>query len=197
MGEFDSSRPPFIFPGDRRAAWTGAFLFSPCRKLPSPLPPNALPCCTLRGRPIARGLSIKGLDVGSYSCLCSRANILLFFTRDARFRFSIDDLLAGDGEASRSVRGFRFSALDLVGDAGSRFCQYRRGELEAIGDGSKGEESPLKRFLFIVVSRGVILRSRCSHLGVLIVAWRIPSSLHRPQFSKRPLSWNARFVGRR
>ena len=72
--------------------------------------------------------------------------MLLFFTRDARFKFSIDDLLAKDGEPSRSLRGFRFSALDLVGDAGSRLCQYRRGEFEAIGDESKGDESPPKRF---------------------------------------------------
>ncbi len=72
--------------------------------------------------------------------------MLLFLTRDARFRFSIDDLFAGDGELSRSLKGFRFSALDLVVDAGSRFCQYRRGELEATGDESKGDESPLKKF---------------------------------------------------
>ena len=80
--------------------------------------------------------------------------MLLFLTRDARFRFSIDDLLAGDGEPSRSIRGFRFSALDLVGDdAGSRFCQYRRGEFEATGDGSKGDESPPNRFFLFSSQR--------------------------------------------
>lgn len=67
--------------------------------------------------------------------------MLLFLTRDARFRFSIDDRFAGDGEVSRSPIGFLFS-LNRVGDAGSRFCQYWRGEFEANGDESKGEESP-------------------------------------------------------
>lgn len=122
--------------------------------------------------------------------------MLLFFTRDARFKFSIDDRLAGDGEPSRSPRGFRFSALALFGDAVSRVCQYRRGELEATGDGSKGDESPLKKFFLIGVSASVILTQPCSHLGVLIEAWRVPPSLHRPQFGERPLSWwSAHFVG--
>jgi len=68
--------------------------------------------------------------------------MLLFLTRDARFRFSIDDRFAGDGEVSRSPKGFLFSELNLVGDAGSLFCQYRRGELEATGEESNGDESP-------------------------------------------------------
>jgi len=55
----------------------------------------------------------------------------------------MDDRLAGDGEVSRSAIGLRFSAFDLVGDAGSRFCQYSRGEFDAKGEEPKGEESPL------------------------------------------------------
>ena len=73
--------------------------------------------------------------------------MLLFLTRDARFRFSIDERLDGAGDSSR---GSLFSALLRVGDTESRFCQYARGELEpkddrlnleAKGDVSKGEES--------------------------------------------------------
>ena len=198
MGEVGSSGIPFVLKGDRSGPLTGILLLSPWRKLPSPLPPYALPCCTLSGLPVASGLSIIGLDVGSYSCLCSRANILLFFTREARLRFSIDDRFAGDGEPSRSLRGFRFSALDLVGDAGSRFCQYRRGELEATGDESKGDESPLKKFFFTEFSGSVILIWQSSHLNVLIEAWRVASPFHRPQLSERPLCrWSTRLIGRR
>ena len=40
-----------------------------------------------------------------------------------------------------------------------------------------------------------MLTRECAYLGVLIEAWRVPSSLHRPQLSERPLSrWSARFV---
>lgn len=69
--------------------------------------------------------------------------MLLFLTRDARLRFSIDDRLAGDGELSRCSNGFLFSELKRLGEAGSRLCQYRRGEVETNGDESNGEESPL------------------------------------------------------
>ena len=91
---------------------------------------------------MANGRSIIGLDAGSYSSLCSRANMLLFFTREARLRFSIDDRFLGDGDLSWSPRGFLFSAFDLFGEPGSRFCQYRRGEFVAKGDDSRGEEFP-------------------------------------------------------
>lgn len=67
---------------------------------------------------------------------------MLFFTRDAFLRFSIDDLFVGDGELSRRLFGLRFSLPNRLGDAGSRLCQYRRGELEAKGDESKGDDSP-------------------------------------------------------
>jgi hypothetical protein len=60
-----------------------------------PDPPNALPFNGL-----ARGLSITGTDAGSYSCFCSRANILLFLTREARWSLSIEDRRVGDGEES-------------------------------------------------------------------------------------------------
>ena len=66
--------------------------------------------------------------------------MLLFFTREARFRFSIEDRFEGEGESSRGSPAFRFSGLKRVGEAGSRFCQYKRGEFEASGEESKGEE---------------------------------------------------------
>lgn len=66
--------------------------------------------------------------------------MLLFLTRDARFKFSIDDrFAAGDGEESRFSNGFRFSMLRRPGE---RFCQYDRGELGAKGEDSNGDESP-------------------------------------------------------
>ena len=74
----------------------------------------------LKARPAAKGLSTKGADAGSYSCFCSRANMLLFLTREARFKFSIEERLAGEGEPSR---GSRFSPFCRVGEVESRFCQ--------------------------------------------------------------------------
>lgn len=68
--------------------------------------------------------------------------MLLFLTRDARLRFSIEERLAGDGEVSL---GSRFSALNFVGDAGSLLCQNPLGEFEANGEvlnlSAKGEVS--------------------------------------------------------
>ena len=73
--------------------------------------------------------------------------MLLFLTREARFKFSIEERLVGEGDASR---GSRFSPFCRIGEVESRFCQYARVELEengdvlnlfAKGDESKGEES--------------------------------------------------------
>ena len=68
---------------------------------------------------------------------------MLFLTREARLRFSMEDLFDGDGDDSRCSNGLRFSALKRFGDAESRFCQHRRGEFDANGEDSKGEESLL------------------------------------------------------
>lgn len=75
--------------------------------------------------------------------------MLLFFTRDTRFKFSIEDRLVGDGDVLRSAKGLLFSALNLDGDAGSLLCQYSRGEFELKGEESNGEESPVN-MLFLV-----------------------------------------------
>lgn len=72
--------------------------------------------------------------------------MLLFFTRDARFKFSIEDRLAGVGEWEWSSYGLRFSVLDRVGEHGSRLCQYNRGELVVYGDESNGEDSSWNTF---------------------------------------------------
>lgn len=75
--------------------------------------------------------------------------MVLFFTLDARIRFSIEERLLGTGDSSR---GLWFSVLMRVGDTGSRFCQYVsvRGEfvangdvlnLDAKGEVSRGEDS--------------------------------------------------------
>ena len=72
---------------------------------------------------MANGLSMFGVDKGSYSCLCSRANILLFLTREARLRFSIDERFLADGDPSRSFVGLLFSVLNRLGEPGSRLCQ--------------------------------------------------------------------------
>jgi hypothetical protein len=73
-----------------------------------------------------------GSRVGSYSCFCSRARILLFLTRDAFCRRSIEDLLVGDGDPVRPIR--EFSVL--------RVCQNIRGEaVFSSGDDWNGDES--------------------------------------------------------
>ncbi len=83
--------------------------------------------------------------------------MLLFFTLEARFRFSIEERLAGDGEPSRWPTGALFSEFNRVGDPVSRLCQYSRGEFDAKGDGSKGDESPLKADILVAVSPKVLL----------------------------------------
>ena len=52
----------------------------------------------------------------------------------------MEDRFDGAGEPSRWPPGLRFSAPKRDGEAGSRLCQYSRGEFEAIGEESKGEE---------------------------------------------------------
>lgn len=108
----------------------------------SPSEPDALyafPCTFDKGR------SITGTAVGSYSCFCSRANMLLFLTRDAFCSLSIEDLLVGDGDDSLPNM---FSELNRPGVAGSRPCQNRCGDAvltEVLkGDDWNGEESMLR-----------------------------------------------------
>ncbi len=71
-------------------------------------------------------------------------------------RFSIEDRLAGDGELSRWSIGALFSELNRVGDPGSRLCQYCRGEFDANGEESNGDESPLKAGFLIAVSHPIL-----------------------------------------
>lgn len=59
-------------------------------------------------------------------------------------RFSIDDLFTIEGELSRCSAGLLFSRFNRLGDAGSRLCQYRRGELDTNGDVSNGDGSVAK-----------------------------------------------------
>jgi hypothetical protein len=98
-----------------------------------PDPPYALP---LKG--LARGLSITGTEAGSYSCFCSRANILLFLTRDARWSLSMEDLRVGDGEESLPPEK-TFSELKRFALAGSRPFQKSRGD-ELPSEALKGED---------------------------------------------------------
>jgi hypothetical protein len=111
-----------------------------------PFPPYALPC-----RCFASGLSITGIAVGSYSCFCSLANILLFLTREAFCSLSMDDRRFGDSE--ESLAAARFSVLNRLDEAGSRPCQNSRGDepsADALnGDDWNGDESPL-RSIFLV-----------------------------------------------
>lgn len=68
----------------------------------------------------------------------SRANMLLFLTRDAFCSFSMDDRRPGaaKGTFSLEARGMR------VGEGDSRPFQKLRGEVVGAGDGSNGDESP-------------------------------------------------------
>jgi hypothetical protein len=85
----------------------------------------------LSGRPAAKGRSRGWIAVGSYSSFCSRANMLLFLTRDCFLRFSIE-LRLGDRESSES--SFSFSGSKRAW--GETVCSFqnRRGLL------GKGEE---------------------------------------------------------
>jgi hypothetical protein len=63
--------------------------------------------------------------------------MLLFLTREAFFKFSIDDRFLGEdgGGLSHPLR------LSLAGELGSRPCQKRRGEAVEKGEDSAGEFS--------------------------------------------------------
>jgi hypothetical protein len=77
--------------------------------------------------------------------------MLLFFTREAFFKFSIEDRLDGTGDSSGS-KGLRFSMLARLGEVGSRTCQKSLGELAELGangDESYGDESPLKLLVWL------------------------------------------------
>jgi hypothetical protein len=66
------------------------------------------------------------------------ANMLLFLTLEAFFKFSIDDRLVGE------VGGGGVSSvcwISLAGELGSRPCQNRRGETPENGEESAGEFS--------------------------------------------------------
>ena len=91
---------------------------------------------------------MTGIEAGSYSRFCSRANMLLFFTGDVRWSRSMEVRRVGDGEVSLFPNK-PFSELKRLGVAGSRPCQKRRGDelpSEALkGDDWNGDESPLSR----------------------------------------------------
>lgn len=105
--------------------------------------PNGIP--EARRRLDASGRSTLGLDIGSYSCFCSSANMLLLLTREALLSRSTLALLDMTGDSSY---GSWFSR-PRVGDRESRLCQYRCGEsfwlrgenLEENGDVSNVELS--------------------------------------------------------
>lgn len=75
---------------------------------------------------------------------------MLFFTRDARCKRSMDDFLVGEMEESLNA----FSVPTRFGVPGSRFCQKRCGEepsAEVNGEDWNGDESPLRlRLIFYV-----------------------------------------------
>jgi hypothetical protein len=94
-----------------------------------PLPAKAFPwTAVLRGRPAANGRSRDWTAVGSYSCFCSRANMLLFLTRDCFLRFSME-LRLGDSCAGDDSRSNSFS--DSKRFLGEMVCSFqnRRGLL--------------------------------------------------------------------
>lgn len=93
---------------------------------------------SLSGRSV-RGRSSTGELDGSYLSLVSLANMGLFATRDAFFRFSTDGRFDGYGETSRSGVALAMSRPGGAGEASS-FCQ--KGD-ERVGDASNGDESRL------------------------------------------------------
>jgi len=78
---------------------------------------------------------------GSYLLFCSIANMPLFLTLDALIKFSIEDRLVGAGDSARSSG----SLFSREGEAGSRPCQNRRGELPTKGEEPAGDASLVKR----------------------------------------------------
>lgn len=69
--------------------------------------------------------------------LCSMANILLFLTLEAFFRFSMEDRFLGEGREGLSTA----SRVSLAGEFGSRPCQNKCGEAVENGEESAGEVS--------------------------------------------------------
>ncbi len=69
--------------------------------------------------------------------LCSMANMLLFLTLEAFFKFSMDDRFLGEASGGVSAGG----RVSLAGELGSRPCQKRRGEAVEKGDDPAGEFS--------------------------------------------------------
>jgi hypothetical protein len=112
----------------------------------APLAPKALPWT------LAKGRSTWGTRVGSYSCFCSRARMLLFLTRDAFCRRSMEDRRHGVGEPERPR--WLFSELKL------RFCQNMRGDVVVFskGDDWNGDESVSVIFLVVWFQLGEFRR---------------------------------------
>lgn len=117
-------------------------------------PRNSRPGKAVLG--LATGRSMFGTRVGSYSVFCSRANMVLFLTREAFCRRSMEERRVGEGEA---VAG----PYRLVTSAELRFCQKRRVvfgvALPSSGDGWNGDESVLT----VIFCR----RAACVSSGVL------------------------------
>ena len=94
----------------------------------------------------ANGLSTIGMCVGSYSCFCSLANMLLFLTLLAFCKRSILErrVGCGPGDAVSPRAAKRFSALRREGvvlaeSRSSRLFQSRRGD-EAASEALNGED---------------------------------------------------------
>lgn len=64
----------------------------------------------------------------------------------------MEDRFDGAEELPRWSPGLRFSAPNRDGEAGSRLCQYNRGEFEAKGEESKGEEFSVSIGFLVKVS---------------------------------------------
>lgn len=102
----------------------------------------------LNGRPEASGRFGACTDAGSYSFFCSRAYMLLFLTREAFFRFSIE-LRFGDSDGSRS-----YSFSDPKRFLGETVCSFqnKRG-LFVNADESKGEDSLVRNIFWPTLAR--------------------------------------------
>ena len=156
----------------------------------SPMPSKAFPWTCF-----ASGLSTIGICVGSYSCFCSLANILLFLTLLAFCRRSMLERRCGAGPGEGvSPRANRFSALRRDGVffavAVSRLCQRRRGE-ELVSEALKGEDwnGEESNIFWLGVSQCLVSSSKNALLartrGKLQSWWHsqahqaiIPSALH-------------------
>mgnify|MGYP006877403333 CR=1 FL=1 len=132
----------------------------------------------LSGRPAASGRSSGWMAVGSYSCFCSRANMLLFLTRDCFLRFSIELRLGERGELTSN--SFSDVSKRLLGDVVCSF-QNRRGLLVK-GDESRKGELSFVRYIFwgdvsFVYAKHSDRAEVCTHLGGLVPAGRVPAVL--------------------